>query len=321
MKRSRNNCKQFIEYWISNFPDLSVEDCESLRKTYVRENNYQCIEYYKKRYPDKTIEELEQLRKNAINKSQSKQLKSGKNNPNSKENTSEQKRKENSPYSIEFYRKRHPDKSNEELEQLRKEFVSKRKYIKENHSTTLEYYTSKGHNIEEAKILLSNRQRTFSLEKCILKYGEEQGRKVFEARQTKWVKSLRKNFIELGENRASKSKSEIELINEICKILNIPIPTKQKYIAGKTRNYVYDFEYNHKIIEYNGDYWHCNPQIYDKDFIHKTMKIKASEIWEKDKDKLNTAKQHGYEVLVIWESEYLLNKDYVIDKCINFLKN
>ena len=321
MSRNRSKCKQFLEYWINNFPELSKDECENLRKQYVKENNYQCIEYYKKRFPDKSLEELEVLRVKAVNKSQSKQIKFGDKNPNSKKNASVQKRKENSPYSIEYYKKRFPDKSLEELEVLRKKFVSGRKYIKENHSNTLEYYTSRGHTKEEAKVLLANRQRTFSLDKCIEKYGEENGKKIFESRQAKWLKSLQHNFMTLGESRSSKSQGEIELIKMICDKLGIDVPTKQKYICGEDHNYAYDFEYNHKIIEYNGDYWHCNPQIYSSDYIHKTTKLTAAEIWKKDADKINTAKKYGYDVLVVWESEYLLNKNYVIEKCINFLKD
>jgi len=317
----RKNSKQFIEYWIDKYPNLSINECAELRNRYVRENNYQCIEYYKKRFPDKTLEELESLRKAAIHKSQSKQLKSGKNNPNSKECTTAQKRKENSPYSIEYYKKRFPDKTLEELESLRKQFISKRKYVKENHSNTIEYYTSRGHSVEEAKILLTNRQRTFTLEKCIEQYGETEGRRIYESRQAKWVKSLQNNFLLLGENRSIKSQGELELVDSICKALNIKVPKKQKYIKGENCNYAYDFEYNHKIIEYNGDYWHCNPQIYKSDYIHKTTKLTAAEIWEKDLNKIQTAKQHGYDVLIIWESEYMLNKEYVLEKCIKFLKD
>ena len=46
------------------------------------------------------------------------------------------------------------------------------------------------------------------------------------------------------------------------------------------------------------------------------------EIWESDKIKLMTAKNNGYDVLVIWDSEYRWgNKEKVIKKCLNFLKN
>jgi hypothetical protein len=320
---NKQNKPTYIEYWITNNPNLSIDECEQLRSAYVKENNYQCIEYYRKKYPDKTEEELIELRKIAIHNAQQKQKKNklGQNNPNSKTNCTFEKRKQNSPYSIEYYRKRYPDKTEEELIELRKKFIDSRKYVKENNSTTLEYYTSRGYSIDDARVMLANRQRTFSLEKCIEKYGETEGYNVFNKRQQKWVKSLQNNFAKYGESRSSRSQLEIQFIGEICNKLNIDVPNKQKYINDKDGCYAYDFTYNHKIIEFNGDYWHCNPQIYNKDFIHKTMKITAYEIWQKDEHKISIAKKHGYDVLVVWESEYLINKDYVIEKCINFLNH
>lgn len=318
-KINKQNKPIYIEYWLLNHPELSIEECEIKRKQYSKEHNYQCIEYYRKKYPDKTEEELEYIRKCAIKNAQLKQNKTGQNNPNSKTNCSEKKRKQNSPYSIEYYRKRYPDKTEEELIEIRKNFISNRKYIKENNSNTLEYYISKGYSIDDAKVMLSNRQRTFSLDKCIEKYGEEQGLIIFNKRQQKWIKSLQDNFRKYGESRSTKSKIELQFITELCGKLNIKVPNKQKYINDPDGCYAYDFTYNHKIIEFNGDYWHCNPQIYNKNFIHKTMKISAYEIWKKDEMKIGIAKKHGYDVLVVWESEYLVNKDYVLEKCINFL--
>ena len=259
---NKQNQPTYIEYWITNNPNLSIDECEQLRSTYVKENNYQCIEYYRKRYPDKT---------------------------------------------------------EEELVELRKKFIDSRKYIKENNSTTLEYYTSRGYSVDDARVMLANRQRTFSLEKCIEKYGEVEGYNIFNKRQQKWVKSLQNNFAKHGESRSSKSQIELQFVTEICNTLNISVPNKQKYINDTDGCYAYDFTYNHKIIEFNGDYWHCHRQIYNKDFINKTINKYAWEIWEKDERKINVAKKHGYDVLVVWESEYLVNKDYVIEKCIKFL--
>lgn len=45
--------------------------------------------------------------------------------------------------------------------------------------------------------------------------------------------------------------------------------------------YFYDFCYNKKIIEYNGDFWHANPKIYNEsDVVHKN-KV-AKDIWNYD---------------------------------------
>ena len=45
----------------------------------------------------------------------------------------------------------------------------------------------------------------------------------------------------------------------------------------------------------------------------------AQYIWDKDLDKKNTAINAGYDVMVVWESEYKNDPDAVISKCVDFL--
>ena len=74
-----------------------------------------------------------------------------------------------------------------------------------------------------------------------------------------------------------------------------------------------------KIIEYNGDYWHCNPKIYSSDFINKRMNRSTSDLWAKDQYKVEMANKLGYEVYTIWEYDYKHNKKKTIEECINYL--
>lgn len=66
----------------------------------------------------------------------------------------------------------------------------------------IQYWISKGMTELEAKNYISKKQSTFSLEKCIEKYGEAEGLKIFNARQNKWQTTLK-----------SKSEEEIKNIN------------------------------------------------------------------------------------------------------------
>lgn len=59
-----------------------------------------------------------------------------------------------------------------------------------NSSVHIEYYTSRGMSLEDAKKALSDRQSTFSLEKCIDEYGEVEGRARWQARQDLWQHNL-----------------------------------------------------------------------------------------------------------------------------------
>ena len=68
----------------------------------------------------------------------------------------------------------------------------------------VEYWLEKGYTEEEAKKTISELQRTFSLEKCIKKYGEIEGRKRWEKRQRKWQKTLNdRGFHQLGCSNVS----------------------------------------------------------------------------------------------------------------------
>lgn len=81
------------------------------------------------------------------------------------------------------------------------EYKKKRKSIA---NTNINYWISKNNgNIEQAKIEYYNRQSTFSLKKCIEKYGIDEGQKIFNNRQLKWQNSLK-----------NKTTKEIELINK-----------------------------------------------------------------------------------------------------------
>jgi len=63
-------------------------------------------------------------------------------------------------------------------------------------TTQVEYWTKAGYTDEEAIELVRERQKTFSLDKCIEKYGEIEGLRRWEARQAKWLKSRSRSLKE-----------------------------------------------------------------------------------------------------------------------------
>ena len=84
----------------------------------------------------------------------------------------------------------------------------------------------------------------------------------------------------------------------------------EKYFPGYVRNakigkfrpdYV-NFETKH-IIEFNGDFWHCNPKLYEANFYHPGLKMTAIEKWRLDEERSNYLISLGYTVTVIWESD------------------
>lgn len=286
------------------------------------------IEDYKKEFPDAPLQCGNMIKK--ATKNSGKHMKEekyrkmfsenfkGENNPNHKSKTTLEERKSRSPFSKSFYLKDNPNLTDAELEQKVGEFVTTA--LKDRLSPNQkEYWINKGFTEDEAIELVKERQRTFTLEKCIEKYGKIKGLKVFENRQKKWLKSLHENFEKYGDGRSPQSKLASDLITDICDILNIEIPKKEKWISDGNKAFSYDFTYDKKIIEFNGDYWHCNPKFFKPDFYHTTKKKTASELWSYDKYKVKLANKYGYEVLVIWENECNNDRNKVLEKCIDFL--
>jgi hypothetical protein len=86
--------------------------------------------------------------------------------------------------------------------------------FKKNSIRCLEYWIDKGYNEEEAKNKVKESQSTFSLEKCIEKYGIIEGLEVWENRQEKWQTTLNSKTVEEIE-RINKNKNSIRLKDSI----------------------------------------------------------------------------------------------------------
>jgi hypothetical protein len=81
-------------------------------------------------------------------------------------------------------------------------FVLKKKLEPEKYDSIIPnqigYWLKRGYNKEEATALVKDRQITFSLETCIQKYGEIEGKRRFDERQLKWQHS-RKTSLKNGK--------------------------------------------------------------------------------------------------------------------------
>jgi len=80
----------------------------------------------------------------------------------------------------------------------------------------LEYWLKKGFSLEKSKELLKERQSTFSLNKCIEKYGDVDGLKKYNDRQKKWLDTLMKksNYLDIQKSKNSyKNKTITDMIN------------------------------------------------------------------------------------------------------------
>lgn len=194
-----------------------------------------------------------------------------------------------------------------------------------NRSNRIEYYLLKGMGLCQAISALKERQATCRLDRFILRYGQEEGTKRWNERQEKWQNTLNsKSIEEKARINAAKissgytvSNAEKDLHSKLAH-LGVSRQLALSYNEGKNY-YVYDIVLGSKIIEYNGDIWHANPELYDESFVNPISKLTATNIWNKEAHKEAVANSHGYTILRVWESDYKKNKEKVIKECISFL--
>lgn len=236
------------------------------------------------------------------------------------------------------------NKKYEDLTDLEKEEAIQKQITKANktkkanssYTTTLEYYTSRGFMLDEAIALRSKRQTTFSLEICTEKHGEEKGIEVWKTRQEKWLATL-DSLPEEEKDRIYNLKMEAiqniipysKISMELFTSLGTPgaLYGENEYgITSNKKRIFPDFlvPSTNKIIEFYGNYWHANPEKYAKDYevvFPYNKRMTAEQVWNKDTNRINGLLELGYEVLIIWESDYKKDKQGTIQKCLEFLNN
>lgn len=133
-------------------------------------------------------------------------------------------------------------------------------------------------------------------------------------------------IIERGASRGFivGSNLETEFINALEKEFGKLEYTTLNKPYGKWSSYLnsyvlYDVKHGECVIEFNGDYWHANPNIYNDGAIIRGRT--AIEIQQRDKKKLQTVLDLGFRVLTIWEAEYKACKHETIKKVIKWMQN
>lgn len=147
------------------------------------------------------------------------------------------------------------------------------------------------------------------------------GKKSTVERNEKISKSLKKHILNVGVDKWTShfgtfnggvSKTEMEFFEQIKKSTNLDLIAN--FPIG---NYIVDILYDKKIIEFNGDFWHANPLLYkgtDIVNIPNTNGILAESIWKKDYYRIDYLIRMGYDVMVVWESEWNTQREICIEK-------
>jgi hypothetical protein len=98
------------------------------------------------------------------------------------------------------------------------------------------------------------------------------------------------------------SQQEISWLNYLKipeKYRNIPI-----IINGKTLKVDGFDPITNTIYEFDGDYWHGNPNKYDPNDINKNNKKTYGELYQQTMDRRKLLLSVGYKIISIWESDW-----------------
>lgn len=235
-----------------------------------------------------------------------------------------------SPWSKDFVGYEHLSEDDKNKARRQKCYCSDREdfdKIKVACNTTLEFYLNKGMSEDEAKNELRKRQTTFSLEKCIEKYGEDEGVKRFKERQKKWLSSLNtpENIEKLKNGRIKgltmQSGRHYSLISqELFKSITQKLNNENLEIFFATNK---NGEYNVKIsplkmpmldfyipslnkwIEFDGDYWHG-----EKRGNQERDKRRENEIFDAIP---------GIQLKRIQERDYKTNPEKIVNECVEWI--
>jgi hypothetical protein len=64
--------------------------------------------------------------------------------------------------------------------------------------------------------------------------------------------------------------------------------------------------YNMNVWEFQGDWFHGNPEKYNKDDMFHNIPVNKK--WEKDQKKKEFYESQGYKVIIVWESKWTSEK-------------
>lgn len=177
---------------------------------------------------------------------------------------------------------------------------------------------------EQYKNWRNSMSKVFTFDWFIDKYGNEEGERLYKERSEKISKNT--YFKEYNKtNKENYSKISQELFWSIYKNVDFEkvyfAELNHEYGCETKRNFDFVIIDNKKVIEFNGDKWHANPLLYEENDIPLPFtKKKAKTIWTDDAIKNNKAINNGYKIFIVWESDYLRDKEKTIKKCLDFIK-
>lgn len=252
----------------------------------------------------------------------------------------------NTPFHVDFYTSRGYSIDEAERMAHEKKIESKVTMTPDKQATRPEYYMKKyGVDYANAVQMTTERQRTNTIDAIAKRnnISHDEAKTIRDQITKKWCATIAsKSDAELIEinrkkmNHKSVSKISLKFINAVIKATKIPVSDllfgeleltlliQSSTSQFKHRCLMFDLCYGNKIIEFNGNDVHANPCMFAATDtpIHKFNSksfMTAQEIWDYDAEKIRVAEASGYEVMVVWESDWKANKADVLHRVADFL--
>lgn len=214
---------------------------------------------------------------------------------------------------------------------------------------SIEYFIDKyGEEEGRKKYKQVNRSKAVTKESCIKKYGEKVGKEVFghycDVQSINGVKL--EYFIEkYGKEEGTKKYEEVvylktkpcgnrkfysDISQKLFKMIDDKLGNFAKDSRWEEKNeeksIIYegqvmkpDYLLGDKIIEFNGDFWHMNPQNCLSSDFNSITNSQAFEIWEHDKLRKTIFEGLGFKVHIVWEKDFNSDPYKVLNECCEFL--
>lgn len=177
-----------------------------------------------------------------------------------------------------------------------------------------------------------NSSRATTLVNMIRRHGEENGTRMFEEYCEKQRYSTTLDYFveEYGLEEGTKifnnfdaarafvggqSGIEVECYGLLKQMLP-EIVLSISVLGARCGPFDYGCHVKKKLIEFNGDFWHANPDIHDESFYNDVSEKTAKQIWQHDDEKISRAKGQGYDVYVIWENDFRKDPDGEVEKAV-----
>lgn len=164
-----------------------------------------------------------------------------------------------------------------------------------------------------------NKKCNLDLNGFIIRHGTIEGEKKYtkfineKAKYNKQSNIALKLFNNIIFQYDEINEDEVFVFSSINGEFRIELDDTEKQLLPVNNIYL-DFAFNNKVIEFYGDYWHKNPNKYDPSIP------KHKEIIDYDIKRENIIKNRNYDLLIIWEGDYVKEPEKITNLCIEFLK-